>query len=170
MPANNVHAPVRILKIIHKIEDSLLALLLLAMLLLASSQIFLRNLFDIGFSWADPLLRVMVLWIGMLGALAASRDNKHITIDVLTRLMPATLRRLTHIFTSLFTAVVTGIIAYHAVRFVIMEYKSDSIAVAGMPAWLFEIIIPIAFGLITVRYLIHFYLHLEKLRCGDGTT
>jgi len=152
-----------ILKFIHKIEDGLLAVLLIAMLLLASSQIFLRNFLDIGIAWADPLLRIMVLWLGLLGALAASRDNKHITIDVLTRMMSPRARQTTRIFTSLFTAIVTGIIAYHSVRFVVIEYQTGNTALSGIPAWQFEIILPIAFSLISLRYVIHFILRLRNL-------
>jgi len=171
MPNNNAESLlVHILKLIHKIEDGILAVLLIVMLLLASSQIFLRNFLDIGFAWADPLLRIMVLWLGLLGALAASRDNKHITIDVLTRMMSPRARHATRIFTSLFTAIVTGIIAYHSVRFVVIEYQAGNIALSGIPAWQFEIILPIAFALISLRYVIHFVLHLRNMSRRVNTT
>ena len=41
---------------VHRVEDLLLALLLSAMILLASAQIFLRNFFDSSLSWGDPAL------------------------------------------------------------------------------------------------------------------
>lgn len=145
----------RILNGIHRFEDSLLAILLVAMILLASAQIVLRNVLEISIVWADPLLRIMVLWSALIGALAASRENKHITIDVLTRVMSDKARHITRIFTSLFTVIVTGLIAYHAGRFVIMEYETQNL-VLGIPAWIFEAIIPVAFALMSVRYLIHF--------------
>jgi TRAP-type C4-dicarboxylate transport system permease small subunit len=171
MPSPDAAAGIqRLLHIIHRIEDSLLAIILLAMLLLASSQIFLRNLLDIGLFWADPLLRNMVLWLGLLGATAASRDNKHITIDVLTRILPVWARKQAHIFTSLFTATVTAIIAYHATRFVYMEFQSNTTTVAGIPTWIFESIIPIAFSFITLRYLIHFYQRVLALRETEPST
>ena len=150
------------LSIIHKIEDLLLAVLLSAMLLLATSQIFLRNFLDIGIVWADPLLRIMVLWLGLLGALAASKTNKHITVDVLTRLMPASMQRLARMFTSLFTACISGIIAYHAFRYVLFEYEAET-RVIDLPGWLFSSIIPVAFGLICLRYLIHFSFYLRNI-------
>jgi len=152
----------RVLNIIHRFEDSLLALLLLAMILLACTQIVLRNVFEISIVWADPLLRIMVLWSALIGALAASRENKHITIDLLTRLMKEKARRATRIFTSLFTAIVTGLIAYHASRFVIMEYETKNL-VLGIPAWIFEAIIPAAFALMCIRYLIHFVQCIQDL-------
>ena len=52
-------------------ETAILVLLLTAMMLLASSQIALRNFFASGFAWADEALRLMVLWLAMIGAVAA---------------------------------------------------------------------------------------------------
>jgi TRAP-type C4-dicarboxylate transport system permease small subunit len=152
----------RILNFIHRFEDSVLAILLVAMILLASAQIVLRNVFEISIVWADPLLRIMVLWAALIGALAASRENKHITIDLLTRVMNETARRITRIFTSLFTAVVTGLVAYHAGRFVVMEYETRNL-VLGIPAWIFEAIIPAVFALMAIRYVIHFVQSIQGL-------
>ena len=148
----------RFLTLIHRLEDGLLALLLSGMILLASGQIILRNLLDLGFTWADPATRVLVLWVGLLGALAASREDKQISIDVLSRFMPPRLRLAAKAVTSLFTAVVSGIVAYHAVRFVLFEREAEVTAFAGIPAWLLEVIIPLAFGLIALRYALLFVL------------
>ncbi len=73
------------IKRLHRAEDALLVLLLSTMIVLASTQILLRNLFDSGFVWIDPLLRVLVLWLGLIGATVATRNNRHIRIDLLTR-------------------------------------------------------------------------------------
>ena len=144
----------RWLAAIHRLEDAVLALLLSVMILLASAQIILRNLFDTGIAWGDPLLRVMVLWLGLLGALAASRKNKHISIDVLPRILSQRGKKGVAVITSLFTAAVCAIVAWHAARFVALDYEARSIAFAGVPAWVAEIIIPFAFGLIALRYLL----------------
>ena len=157
----------RLLGIIHRLEDSLLAILLLSMLFLACAQIVLRNVFDAGLLWADPLLRNMLLWIALLGATAASRDNRHITVDVLTRVLPIWVRKQTRVFTSLFTATVTALIAYHGARFAYIEFESNQSVVAGIPVWVFEGIIPIAFALITLRYLIHFAHNVLLLRSTE---
>ena len=71
-----------VLRWLDRIENTLIGVLVLAMVLLADAQIVLRNLFDSGIDWADPLLRAMVLWTAMLGALAAARDDKHIGLDL----------------------------------------------------------------------------------------
>ena len=142
-----------LLGILHKIEDAFLALLLGVMVLLAPLQIFLRNFFDEGVTWGDPLLRVLVLWVGLLGAVSASRGDRHIAIDVFSRFVGPRLRLSLRIVTSLFTVFVCALVAYHSWQFVAMEREFESEAFSGMPAWIMQVVIPFAFAVMGVRYL-----------------
>ena len=144
-----LHKGVRIL---HKVEDSLLVFILLSMIALAFSQIVMRNLFGTGTIWLDPLLRIMVLWVGLLGALIATRQNKQIKIDILSRILPAGLKAASQIITRSFAAIVSAIIAWHSYRFLIDEWNSGVTAFASVPAWLPESIIPFGFTVIALRY------------------
>ncbi|ALP53060.1 C4-dicarboxylate ABC transporter permease [Candidatus Tenderia electrophaga] len=145
----------KLLRLIHLLEDGLLIVTLGTMILLALSQIILRNLFDTGIEWTDPLLRVLVLWLGLLGAIAATRQNRHITIDVVSRLLPLNGQRITSVISNLFSAAVCAVISYYAARFVMMEYEDGLTAFADVPAWLCESIIPLGFGLMALRFLIN---------------
>jgi len=142
----------RAVALIQRAEDALLALVLGAMILLAVSEIVLRNVFDTGLAWSAPLLRVMLLWVGLLGALAATRSDQHIAIDALSRLLPDTGRALVHALTRSFAAGVCLLIAWHAARMVIDDRAAGTLAFASVPAWLCETILPLAFGLIGVRF------------------
>ena len=64
---------------LHNLEDALLALILLSMVLLASSQVIMRNLFDSGFTWGDPLLRLLVLWLGLMGAMVGLKHSENVS-------------------------------------------------------------------------------------------
>jgi len=140
---------------LHRAEDAVLALLLGATIFLASLQILLRGVFGTGIGWIDPLVRVLVLWLGLLGALAASRTGRQITIDVVARLLPERARATVGVVTSLFTAVVSAVVAFHSARFVASELEFGSIAFSGIPAWQLASILPLAFGAIALRYLVH---------------
>jgi TRAP-type C4-dicarboxylate transport system permease small subunit len=144
--------PGGIFRRVHQIEDLFLALLLGAMIVLAPLQIFLRNFFDSGIGWVDPLLRVLVLWVGLMGAVAASRFDSHIRIDVASKLLPRELASLLGALTSLFTGVIAGLVAWHSWRFVSGEWEFGGTAFSGVPAWMFEVVIPVAFGFIAIRY------------------
>ena len=156
----------RLLHWLHLFELGALAALLISMVLIATAQIVLRNFFDTGLIWADPLLRTMLLWLGLLGAVAASHDNKHISIDLLSRLMPERILPWTRMATSLFTALVCLVVAYHSGRFVMdeMTFKSSSNITPNVPAWMMELIIPVAFTLIALRYFLligRYWSHMQ---------
>ena len=139
-------------QILHRIEDTLLVTILLAMVTLAFSQIVMRNFLGTGNIWLDPLLRVLVLWVGLLGALVATRQNKQISVDVLTRFLPERLKMISDIITRTFAAIISAIIAWHSFLFLIDEWNSGVMAFASVPAWLPESIIPIGFAVIALRY------------------
>jgi TRAP-type C4-dicarboxylate transport system permease small subunit len=137
------------LRWLERIETGLIAVLVLAMVLLAGAQILLRNFLDTGLAWADPLLRAMVLWAAMLGALAAARDDKHIGLDLVAHFMRGRARRLLRAVTLLFAAGISAAMAWYGVGLVRLDYGSG--AVAGIPNWCLEAIIPIGFGLLALR-------------------
>jgi len=138
---------------LQRVEDLVLALLLGAMIVLAPLQILLRGLLGTGIVWVDPLMRVLVLWVGLLGAVAASWEGRHITIDVISRMLPERGRAAAGAVTSLFTVAVTTLVAYHGARFVISELRFESVAFSGIPAWGLESVIPFSFAMIALRFL-----------------
>ena len=94
-------------------ENTALVTLLVAMMILAVGQIVLREVFSTGFVWADELIKLMVLWLAMVGSIAAARDNRHIRIDALSHILPETAIKLTRVLVDVFAAAVCGVIAWH---------------------------------------------------------
>lgn len=132
----------------------MLYLLVATLLGLSVYQIVLRNLFDSGLYWADPLLRVIVLWLALVGAMIASRQGGHIKIDVLSHYMGGRLLRASGALTAVFSAIVCFIAAYYGYIFVEEERQYGMPAFADVPAWWCEAIIPLGLSVIGVRFLI----------------
>lgn len=145
---------VRVLQILIWSENALMALLLTAMIIIASSQIILRNFFDYGIAWSEPLLRIMMLWLGLIGAMLASRERNHISIDVLSRLLPKTGQRITAFITHLFSTFICSVIGYYSWQFVMSEKSEGIIAFENVPSWVCEIIIPFSFSVMALRFAI----------------
>ncbi len=137
---------------LHLVEDALLVVLLSVMILLAALQILLRNFFDAGIVWADPLLRVMVLWVGLIGATVATRSNKHIRIDLVSRWFDRNTHRLLQAGVGQISAWTCLVLAWFGFRWIRLDYADGLIAFAGIPAWVLECIVPIGFALIGLRY------------------
>ena len=152
----------RLLKILIMLEDGLLIGLLMAMVGVAMLQILLRNLMDGGIAWGDVLVRLLVLWIGMVGAMVAARRGDHIAIDVITRLLPERYTHLANCLTQLATACVCLITAWFGLKLVRFEYQDGLMAFAGVPVWVCEAIIPFGFTVLALRYLLLCYINLSK--------
>ena len=136
-------------------EDAVLLIILISMILLAGAQIFLRNFFDYSLFWGDEMLRLMVLWLTVAGGLAASRMDKHISIEVLDRFMPAGMQLFTKMLIDLFTAAVCGLFSWHSARFVMGSYEFGDTLLRDTPAWMLQIILPVGFGLMAYRHLVY---------------
>jgi len=134
----------------------LLVSMLAAMVVLAVTQIVYRNVSGGGIAWIDPLLRMLVLWVALSGAVIASRTDNHIRIDFFARYITGKyyiyIKRIVHAY----CVFICAVIAWYSVSFVRMDYEYETEAFAGIPAWITELIIPVAFGLMAFRYFLLF--------------
>jgi TRAP-type C4-dicarboxylate transport system permease small subunit len=137
---------------ISRLEQILIAALLTVMILMAFSQIVLRNFFSTGIAWGDSLVRYLVVWVGFIGAAIAVKEDKHITIDVLSRWITrggeSTIQAISH-FSS---AVICGLLTWAGIKFIWFEAQMGGTAFFNLPIWVPELIIPVTFGLMSLRY------------------
>lgn len=144
------------------LENAVLGIILFAMIALAATQVVLRGGFDSGLAWADEALRLLVLWAAMLGAIAATRDNMHLRIDLLSRFLPAIWRRAVAVLVDLFAAVVALILAWYSWRFVAESREFEDQVFGNLPAWPFQAVLPVAFALIAWRYVLGLPRHFRR--------
>ena len=100
------------------------------------------------------MVRVTVLWVALVGAMVASRDDSHIRIDLLSRLIKPENQTWLVRSTRLFSCVVLGLFTWGSGQFVYYEYVDNAIAFGDVPAWMCEVIMPIGGGVMTLRYLL----------------
>jgi TRAP-type C4-dicarboxylate transport system permease small subunit len=142
----------RLRRVAARVEDVLLVLLLGVMIVVATAQILLRDVWRSGLMWGDPLTKVLVLWVALLGAMAAAHEGNHITVDVLSRYLPPRARAASRMLTDLFAAVVCALLAWNGGRLVQIDYQSGTLAFAHVPTWVSELIIPVGFAVMALRF------------------
>lgn len=155
-------AVARLLQWVTRLENILLVVLLAAMVLLAAAQIVLRNSMNMNIAGSDQLLRLLVLWVAFMGAVAASREGKHIHVDAVVRWLPGRAHALARAVTDLFTLGVCAVLAYESARYLMNSYAAEEIAFAGVPVWIAASVLPLAFGLIGLRYGLRLYHHARQ--------
>lgn len=143
----------RIMRILHRLEDLTLVLLLSTMIVTAVLQIVLRNTTGSALVWGDTLVRILVLWVGLVGAMVATRQNKHINIDVVTRHLSPDAARAVNGITLLSASLICLVTAWYSLLFVRMEFDFTTPAFANVPTWACQTIIPAAFLVMALRCL-----------------
>ena len=143
-----------LVNVLHRLENIALISALISMLGIAVLQIFLRNFLDSGLLWAESFLRILVLWVAVLGAMVATREKNHIAIDAMSRYLSRPVQRGTRLLTNLFSAVICGTVAWHSFTYVQLEYEDQAIAFLNVPTWLCQSILPFGFAVIALRFAI----------------
>ena len=136
------------------VEDVLLVTLLGGMMLVAVGQVIAREIFETGFFLAGELVRLMVLWLAMVGSIAACRENRHIRIDAISHLLSDRAVGIVRMLVDTFAAVVCGVIAWNAWRYLQLEIEFEDTVLIDTPAWVAHLVVPVAFALLSYRFLV----------------
>ena len=89
---------------LERIEKFVLISILSFVIGLSFLQVILRNFFGSGFIWGDVFLRQMVLWIGLIGASIATKENRHINIDIVSRIIFSKAKFVINIFINIISS------------------------------------------------------------------
>lgn len=148
------------------IERASLVLLLVSLLGLGLVQVILRNVFASGLFWADEILRHLVLWIGLIGASLATREQCHLRMDVLAHGLSGHCQAGLRLTASLLAIVGCVFLAHAAWTYVSYEYMAQTKLSMGLPIWVAQSILPIGFAFMALRFALRAVDHIAQLRKG----
>jgi TRAP-type C4-dicarboxylate transport system permease small subunit len=147
-------------------EELLLSLFLSTMILLACYQIGLRWFTSGGLPWIDPLLRYLVLWSGLLGAVLATARDNHIALDAVGYLLHDRLKQGVRLIVHLFCVVVSVFLFRATLIFIKSEFEYGGPDLFGLSTGMWYLIFPIAFGLILAHFSIGTVAEIKQLIQG----
>lgn len=154
----------RIERKIARLEGWFIIALLSEMIGLTFVQVLLRNLHIHGriheanlllgqIDWAEPLVRLSVLWVTFLGASVLTAENRHIKIDFLSGMLRGRWLPFREVIVSLAAALVCIFMLYASLEYVKVEYRSGAILFLGISSWVTQLILPVGFFFILLRFL-----------------
>jgi len=158
-----------ILQLFERIEEKMLCLLLATMIVLACLQIWLRTAASGGLLWIDPLLRYLVLWSGLLGAVTATGQGKHIALDLFGQRLPQGLVPYLNLIVQLFSCLAAAGLTWAGWLFLMGEIEGGRVGPLGLPLWLLNGIFPLSFALITFKSALLLFIELNS-RTGTASS
>ena len=120
-------------------------------MVLPLAQIVARRFFQWAIPGAGPIGDNLTLWVGMLGGAIAARDGKLLTLATGEFMPKGRLGAAAHVFAATVGACVATIFAVGGIGLVRSgQIAGDTIGV-GIPVWVVDLALPLAFGLIAMR-------------------
>ncbi len=137
------------------VERAVLTAVILSMVLLSALQIALRNIFESGLLWIDPLLRHLVLWTCFLGAAAATSRGRHIQIDLVGIFVKQGLlrERLQRISSALAAGVCLAL-AGGGYTYLQQERDAGASAFLGLASWQAQSVLYFGFVFLAYRFVV----------------
>jgi tripartite ATP-independent transporter DctM subunit len=136
-------------------ENLLLVAALAAMLLLPVTEILLRRVFKTGISGSSVIVQHLTLIVGMLGGAIAARDRRLLALSPVQTLLAGQGRAAAKVFSGGFAAAICFFLCLASLQYVLAVKPLGKILVYGIPVWVIQLILPLGFGLITLRLVWH---------------
>lgn len=142
------------IKLIHKLEENIIAFLLVAMTLLVFYETIQRFVFGTGVLWAEELTLHLSAWLVLFGASYGLRVGAHIGVDFLVKKMTEEKQRI-------ITLIMLAAAVIYCVLFIYGAYvyleKMHMIGIEmedlPIPKWQAHSILMIGFVLLGIRFI-----------------
>ena len=142
------------MKILDRLEEWIVTVMLALMTLLTFSQVVMRYVFNAGFVWALELTTVFFAVMIFIGISYGVRVGAHIGIDALVKLLPSGARRVTSIVVVVLCLVYAGMVIYGSVIYVSkMQLVGVEMEDLPIPVWVVRSILPLGYVLLVLRFL-----------------
>ena len=146
------------MKILNRLEEWIVSLMLLAMTGLTFLQVVMRYVFNSGFTWALELTTVFFAIMIFVGVSYGVRVGSHIGVDALVKLLPAGKRKAVALLAVALSLVYVGFILTGSMQYV-LKMKDVGIELEDMSIerWQVLAVMPLGMALTGFRFLQIFY-------------
>jgi len=140
---------------LQRAENLAIAFALSAIVIIPLAEILLRATLGIGIFASTSLVQHLTLVVGMLGAAIAARENRLLSLATGTLVPAGRPRDAARLLAYAVAAAIALCLALASVDFVASEREAGKILAYGLPVWVVQLILPLAFALVALRLLRH---------------
>jgi TRAP-type transport system small permease protein len=134
------------------------ALILLAMVIVVTADIVLRNSVRASFSWANEVSEYALYLMTLLTAPWLLRRGQHVRLDIVLTLVPARIAWLMEAVGDLIGFAVCAVLIRYGMAMTLDSFRLGAITIKNLvfPEWWLLAPLPAAFALIAVEFVFRF--------------
>jgi C4-dicarboxylate transporter DctM subunit len=137
---------------LRRVEDGVLAAVFALVVALPLAEMALRGALGVGIQGVGALVQHATLFLGMLGAAAAARDGRLLTLAV-SGFLRGRAAQAAQLAGRAIAAAVAFLLLWSSCEFVAAEFRGGGQLVYSIPAWAAQLPLPLGFALIGSRLL-----------------
>lgn len=145
--------------VIEALEDWIAGLFIVSGLFLILLGVIMRYAFNSPLSFVEEYAGYMVVWGTMIGAVVALRDNHHIRIDMLYRLLPNRVKKSVDIFANVVGLIFALFLVVYGVKGIFLDefsaYRMGIVSIGeGVQLWKVYMVMPLMGVLMLFRFIV----------------
>ena len=157
-------------RVLSKVEMTFLAGIMIFSSLLLSFNVVMRYIFHNAIYWAGELSCYLMVWLIFVGSSQVVKKEGHISVSLLSDLVPKKVRRYLQCFVTIFSVFFCIILTFYSFEHVVQVKDSHQISPAlEMPIWIAYLSIPVGGALTSFRYIQHLKKCIMASESGDIT-
>ncbi|CAG37782.1 TRAP transporter large permease [Desulfotalea psychrophila] len=119
--------------------------------------------------WTEELARFIFIWISYLAVPIAIKNRSNIRVDIVYDRLPPRLQRISWVVVDVFFLILTSVILYMGIKHIGMQIRyPQTTAALQIPYYIPYLILPIAFGLMSLRLLQDLFKQVKETGILDS--
>ncbi len=149
----------------NRMEEVFLVILMALAVIIVTAQVVTRYVLKVPLPWSEEIARYLFLWLTWVGASYATKERKHINIDVVYQMLSPLGQKFCLIVSTLVWIVFLVIMSILSVQLTSSVFAGGQIAVgSGIPMWIPYAAIPTGMILMLFRLLQNCYHDLKAAK------
>jgi TRAP-type C4-dicarboxylate transport system permease small subunit len=119
-------------ELIDHLFNGLMAIALSVMCIIVFGNVLLRYLFNSGITWSEEVARYLFVWLVLLGSVMVLKDNGHLGVETVIKMLPKPLKRTVYIVSNVIVLYILCLVVEGSWKMTVMNAHSYGPA-TGMP-------------------------------------
>jgi TRAP-type C4-dicarboxylate transport system permease small subunit len=149
-----------------KLEEIVAGIFMVLMSVCTVGNVIARYVFNWPIAWAEEFARYAFVWVVFLGAVACTKQKRHIIIDAVIGTLPRRVRSVVRAFVDLLIMGLMVALIYYGWVFTSMSTEPTSMM--EIPQYLIYVVVPLSALLVLLYTVRDFQRALKPGREGNG--
>ncbi|MBO1266129.1 TRAP transporter small permease [Proteiniclasticum sp. SCR006] len=154
-------------KILNNIEEIIASGFIILTTVLVVINVFMRYFLKTGLYWSEEVATASFVWAVFIGAVAGYKKGKHIGVDILVNLLPASIQKVVVIMVDIVLILLNGYMTYLAVIFISLSYIKPT-PVLGISSAYISSALLVSFTWVTIYSVIFLVRDIRRTDYSKG--